>query len=96
MLKFRKSSLNPCCPEQFFEGFEAKLENMPEIKVVGKYQINNFASKDVQKYFSKDFRAWKYFLIFVKGRKSARKVSSMHECGETTQKTGPGCTNLRC
>jgi len=44
MLKFRKSSLNPCCPEQFFKGFEAKLENMPEIKVVGKYQINNFAS----------------------------------------------------
>jgi len=41
MLKFRKSSLNP---EQFFEGFEAKLENMPETKVVGKYQINNFAS----------------------------------------------------
>ena len=35
---------------------------------------------DVQIYFSKDFNARKYFWIFVKNRKSARKVSSMHEC----------------
>jgi hypothetical protein len=44
----------------------------------------NFASKDVQNYFSKDFHARKYFWIFVKERKSARKVSSMQECFENS------------
>ena len=41
---------------------------------------SNFAPKDVQNYFSKDFHARKYFWIFVKERKSARKVSRMHGC----------------
>ena len=40
--------------------------------------------KDVQIYFSKDFDARKYFWIFVKNRKSARKVSSMYECFENS------------
>ena len=42
----------------------------------------NFASKDVQNYFSKYFDAQKYFWIFVKNRKGARKVSSMQGCFE--------------
>ena len=40
--------------------------------------------KDVQNYFSKDFNARKYFWIFVKDGKIARKVSSMHECFENS------------
>jgi len=44
----------------------------------------NFASKDVQNYFSKDFHARKYFWIFVKKRKGARKVSSMQGCFENS------------
>jgi hypothetical protein len=40
--------------------------------------------KDVQIYFSKDFNAQKYFLDFCENRKSARKVSSMHECFENS------------
>ena len=31
-----------------------------------------------------EFNAWKYFWFFVKNRKSARKVSSMHECFENS------------
>ena len=45
---------------------------------------SNFASKDVRIYFSKDFNARKYFWIFVKNGKSARNVSSMHECFENS------------
>jgi len=44
----------------------------------------NFASKDVQNYFSNDFHAREYFWIFVKDGKIARKVSSMHECFENS------------
>jgi len=40
--------------------------------------------KDVQIYFSKDFHARKYFWIFVKERKSSRKVSSMQGCFENS------------
>jgi len=40
--------------------------------------------KDVQIYFSKDFHAQKYFWVFVKVRKGARKVSSMHGCFENS------------
>ena len=43
-----------------------------------------FLRKDVQIYFPKDFHARKYFWIFVKVRKSARRVSSMHECFENS------------
>ena len=34
---------------------------------------SNFASKDVQNYFSKDFNAQKYFWIFVKIEKVLEK-----------------------
>jgi len=40
----------------------------------------NFASKDFQKYFSKNFNAQKIFLDFYKNRKGARKDSSMQWC----------------
>ena len=44
----------------------------------------NFASKRCSNLFFKDFHARKYFWIFVKERKSARKVSSMQECFENS------------
>jgi hypothetical protein len=40
--------------------------------------------KDVQIYFSRDFHARKYFWIFVKNRKGARKVSNMQGCFENS------------
>ena len=42
----------------------------------------NFASKDFQKYISKDFNAQKIFLDFYKNRKVARKDSRMQWCFE--------------
>jgi hypothetical protein len=42
----------------------------------------NFVSKDVQNYFSKDYDAQKYFWNFYEKRKSARKDSSMQGCFE--------------
>ena len=44
----------------------------------------NFVLKDVQNYFSKHFHARNFFWIFVKDRKSARKVSSMQGCFENS------------
>ena len=40
--------------------------------------------KVVQIYFSNNFQARKYFWIFVKNRKGARKVSSMQGCFENS------------
>ena len=39
----------------------------------------NFASKDVQNYFSKNFHARKYFWIFVKNRKVLEKFLACND-----------------
>ena len=80
----------PCGPTGWQPGPRGSLTAI-SFEILG--ARSNFASKDVQNYFSKDFHARKYFLIFVKNKKVLEKslacmsVLRIQICSEKNQKS---------